>query len=687
MSDIHRRVVRRALLQAGHLGVDPEKARRGLLGFRNRRKRGYTKAASGGEEEEDLPVPSAAPSSKRRRTSDFGVEETIDDGSRSPVKRSSAPSKLPPKFAVLKAFYEGLEAAVSLLAIRCQRCTFESVCSTVEATTQRRFLHQHLAQIKHILPEAVHLEYVRSWDSELQRSKWDLSISLLPMPSPAEKDEEESELQSSELISSVKKQPKISSVERRKAFHRRLQEFANTHPEQDDVPEDPLPERLFKAGGAAATGSSSGNSKVLEISQGFTSQPGSMPEKDVRCHQRHAEDNAVDFEMSPATTCIPLEINTAPHRHALIPPKSEISVKTTGHFARSFRPQFSSKALNLANCVGLISSSNSQNRDIVSRDPAKLSHFSQSFKPHFSSRSVMEAHAVQSGDTVYPNVSNASQNASSFLLSTPMKPSVEESHAHRSGIVNNFSPCTPLCSQPIAMSTDPSKTLLSSANSSPSRCPDAVATPVKKTATMRSLTFKTPVKIPSKSPLSTRGLSDSKSNSSIADDYDAHKQHEVPCNSSITGDAAAQEQEIPLSSEMESVSDADMNMIQCLPAELVHLVMEEEKKASEERSNGTLKQRRQQLMLSGLPQLFNQLRLIFQSCNRTVIPHNELISKVLSSNPETTDQGEVEERLKLLLEAAPEWITVKPSLAGDNLYRISKSVDVVVVHKRLCSTQ
>jgi hypothetical protein len=97
MSDIHRRVVRRALLQTGHLDVDPEKARRGLLSFRSRRKRGNTKAASGGEEEEDLPVPSAAPSSKRKRTSDFGVEETIDGGSRSPVKRSSAPSKLPPK--------------------------------------------------------------------------------------------------------------------------------------------------------------------------------------------------------------------------------------------------------------------------------------------------------------------------------------------------------------------------------------------------------------------------------------------------------------------------------------------------------------------------------------------------------------------------------------------------------------
>jgi len=97
MSDIHRRVVRRALLQTGYLGVDPEKARRGLLSFRSRRKRGNTKAASGGEEEEDLPGPSAAPSSKRKRTSDLGTEETIDDSSRSPVKRSSAPSKLPPK--------------------------------------------------------------------------------------------------------------------------------------------------------------------------------------------------------------------------------------------------------------------------------------------------------------------------------------------------------------------------------------------------------------------------------------------------------------------------------------------------------------------------------------------------------------------------------------------------------------
>jgi len=37
MSDIHRRVVRRALLQASRQVVDPEKARQGLLNFRSRK--------------------------------------------------------------------------------------------------------------------------------------------------------------------------------------------------------------------------------------------------------------------------------------------------------------------------------------------------------------------------------------------------------------------------------------------------------------------------------------------------------------------------------------------------------------------------------------------------------------------------------------------------------------------------
>jgi len=56
-------------------------------------------------------------------------------------------------------------------------------CSVIPwVCSWRRFLFHHLAHIKHILSEVVKLKYVRCWDSYLQRNKWDLCISLLPMP-------------------------------------------------------------------------------------------------------------------------------------------------------------------------------------------------------------------------------------------------------------------------------------------------------------------------------------------------------------------------------------------------------------------------------------------------------------------------------------------------------------------------
>jgi hypothetical protein len=97
---------------------------------------------------------------------------------------------------------------MSLLSLHRQRSTFESICNTVEASTQRWFLLQHLAHIKHILLEAVKLEYIRCWDSDLQRNKWDLCISLLPMPAAGtatvDGDGDESELLQGDLLESSK---------------------------------------------------------------------------------------------------------------------------------------------------------------------------------------------------------------------------------------------------------------------------------------------------------------------------------------------------------------------------------------------------------------------------------------------------------------------------------------------------
>ena len=98
--------------------------------------------------------------------------------------------------------------------------------------------------------------------------------------------------------------------------------------------------------------------------------------------------------------------------------------------------------------------------------------------------------------------------------------------------------------------------------------------------------------------------------------------------------------------------------------------MKEELKVAEEKSKDIVGLRQRQQMMAGLPHLFNQLRLIFQSSNKSVFPYRELLSKLLSSNTVITDRSEVEERLKLLMEMAPEWISARKSLSGDMLYRL-----------------
>lgn len=98
-------------------------------------------------------------------------------------------------------------------------------------------------------------------------------------------------------------------------------------------------------------------------------------------------------------------------------------------------------------------------------------------------------------------------------------------------------------------------------------------------------------------------------------------------------------------------------------------MIKEELRVAEEKSSDVVAVRRRQQMMAGLPNLFNQLCLIFQSSNKSVFPYKDLLAKIVSSNTEMTDRVEVEERLKMLTELAPEWISAKKSLTGDTLYR------------------
>ena len=46
-------------------------------------------------------------------------------------------------------------------------------------------------------------------------------------------------------------------------------------------------------------------------------------------------------------------------------------------------------------------------------------------------------------------------------------------------------------------------------------------------------------------------------------------------------------------------------------------------------------------MIAGLPRLFNAVRLIFQSANRTVFTCKDLTRMVVSAHPDIIDQGRV----------------------------------------------
>ncbi|KAG0557381.1 hypothetical protein KC19_11G125200 [Ceratodon purpureus] len=265
MADIHRR------------RLDGEKSGRGMLGFRCRKSLDFSK------------VTEKSVLGTRKRES----EAPEDVGAR---LEKRAVAELPEKYALLESLYEGVEAAISLLGIRRELCTFEAVCAAVEATTKRRFLQKHLAQIKYILPEAIDLEYVRSYDAGTLSNKWELKISLLPMPAEAEEPAEEGEC--------AAKKPKIETVQRRRAFHARLVKFASTHSEEDDVPTHPMPERTFNGNWASK--------------------------------------GTPEFSMPAATTCIPMEIKTTAHRAEL--QKSDRSPALSSHFSKSFNSCFSLKS-------------------------------------------------------------------------------------------------------------------------------------------------------------------------------------------------------------------------------------------------------------------------------------------------------------------------------------------------------
>ncbi|KAK9820624.1 hypothetical protein WJX72_012448 [[Myrmecia] bisecta] len=96
-------------------------------------------------------IPPKTPATSRVPTEVFGSRKLAKLG----------PQRLPGQYAVLADIFGGLHTIYPVLKNRGKRCTFDNAQRGVEEKCGRRFTPAHLAQIKHLYPEAIRLQQVR----------------------------------------------------------------------------------------------------------------------------------------------------------------------------------------------------------------------------------------------------------------------------------------------------------------------------------------------------------------------------------------------------------------------------------------------------------------------------------------------------------------------------------------------
>ncbi|KAJ0230161.1 CDT1-like protein a [Hirschfeldia incana] len=151
-----------------------------------------------------------------------------DSSSSSASKRKNTDKdKLPEKYEILGKFFDALDSTIVLSRLRGSKPIFSNISGKIEHLTERRFCYSHLAQIKHILPEAVEIKRVLIHDEATSCMKPDLHVTL------------NADAVVENVNSNSESKKKISL---RKVFRTRLADFVKSHPQGDEVPEEQLPE-------------------------------------------------------------------------------------------------------------------------------------------------------------------------------------------------------------------------------------------------------------------------------------------------------------------------------------------------------------------------------------------------------------------------------------------------------------
>ncbi|KAJ8436986.1 hypothetical protein Cgig2_010331 [Carnegiea gigantea] len=135
------------------------------------------------------------------------------------------PSELPEKYEIIGRFFDALVASLKLLRLRKSIPVFSKIRVMIESMSERRFTHQHLAQLKFLLPE-LGVRRVLLPDDETRCMKYDLHLTL----------------NVNTMINTKKRKRGSKFSPLKDCFISRLLQFLRAHPEGTEVPEEEVAE-------------------------------------------------------------------------------------------------------------------------------------------------------------------------------------------------------------------------------------------------------------------------------------------------------------------------------------------------------------------------------------------------------------------------------------------------------------
>ncbi|KNA19173.1 hypothetical protein SOVF_064010 [Spinacia oleracea] len=177
---------------------------------------------------DSLKTPEKTSSAMKPKTSDQISSRTPKKLPHPPqrIKYHRRSIRLPEKYEMLLRFFDGLDVSLKLLRLRNAIPVFSKIRVMIENMSERRFTHQHLAQLKFLLPEEIGIKKVLMADGETRCMKHDLHLTMtVNGMTRADKRKRGSEL------------PCL-----RDHFISKLLGFVGNHPEGTDIPEEKLPE-------------------------------------------------------------------------------------------------------------------------------------------------------------------------------------------------------------------------------------------------------------------------------------------------------------------------------------------------------------------------------------------------------------------------------------------------------------